>query len=96
MAIPTFSEAFRLGKVPATPIGQWSHAAAVTPSDSVDIGTIPTSAIFVGDAGTVTAVMAGDGAAVTFKCVAGQILPISVTRINTTNTSPGTSIVALW
>ena len=40
--------------------------------------------------------MAGDGAAVTFKCVAGQVLPISATRINTTNTSPGTNIVALW
>jgi len=78
-----------------------NEAVAVTPSDTVALA-VPSRALYVGGAGNVAVVMAGPGAslgegvAVTFTNVpAGAILPISVLRVNNTNTT-ATSIVSLY
>lgn len=68
-------------------------AAAVTPSDSVDIR--PTRALFVGVAGNIKVDMAL-GTTLTFTDVqAGSILPVQVKRVYSTGTT-ATSIVALY
>ncbi|MGN7959143.1 spike base protein, RCAP_Rcc01079 family [Agrobacterium radiobacter] len=68
--------------------------AAVTPSDSADFSFV-TRALYVGGDGTVVAVDA-NGTAVSFVgVVAGTILPIRVSRVNSTSTT-ATNIVAMW
>ena len=69
-------------------------AVAVTPSDTVSLTPNPTRALYVGGAGNVVVLIGGS--AVTFTGVqAGSILPICVTRVNSTNTT-ATNIVALY
>lgn len=71
------------------------YAIAVTPSDSVDL-IYETRALFVGGAGNLSVVMAGNGATVVFTGVtAGSFLPIRVTRVNSTSTT-ATTITAVW
>ena len=66
---------------------------AVTPSDTVNL-TTPARALYVGGAGNLVAIN-GAGDAITFTGVlAGSILPIRTTRVNSTSTT-ATSIVAL-
>lgn len=68
-------------------------ASVVTPSDSTGIGQ--TIGLFVGGAGNVNVEMS-DGTDCLFTGVlAGQILPISVTKVNSTSTT-ATNIVALY
>ncbi len=68
-------------------------AVAVAKSDTV--GFAKTRGLFVGVAGVVVAVMA-DARVVTFTGVQnGQILPIQITRVNSTNTT-ATDMVALY
>jgi hypothetical protein len=70
------------------------NAAAVTPHNSTDLAQT-SRALFVGGAGNLVAVMAG-GTTVTFTgVVAGSILPIRVTRVNSTNTT-ATNIVSIY
>jgi hypothetical protein len=80
------------------------NAIAVTPSDTVDIAsggrTIETRALFIGVAGNISVEMAGADdqpeKTVTFTGVlAGQVLPIAITRVNSTGTT-ATNMVALW
>ena len=78
-------------------------AKAITVSDTVDIdfeNTAPaTRGIYVGSAGDISVEMLGAGlsdATVVFVAVAsGTILPIGITRVNSTGTTAG-SLVALW
>jgi hypothetical protein len=83
----------------------YSLFAAITKSDTVNFdGTtysaapatkpIPADAIYVGGAGIVVAV-AENGVAVSFTCVAGQILPVRSIRVNATTTT-ATLMVALY
>lgn len=79
----------------------YSVAAAITPSDTVniDVGAatkLPTTtdAVWVGGAGVVAAILQS-GAVVNFTCVAGSLLPIKAKRINSTNTT-ATLLVALY
>lgn len=73
--------------------GPASSAAAVTPSDSVNL-TRAADALYVGSAGNLVAVM--NGTAITFSNVpAGTVLPIKCTRVNSTNTT-ASGIVALY
>ncbi len=65
---------------------------AVTPSDTVNLAQ-PARALWVGVLGDVSVEMVGIGSAVVFKGAQG-LLPISVTRVNSTNTD-ATDIVAL-
>ena len=68
--------------------------AAVTPSDSTDIG--PARGLYVGGAGDVAIIAKGNTAAETLRGVrAGDILPIRVTKVMSTNTT-ATAIVALY
>lgn len=69
------------------------RAETVTPSDSTELSYI-SRGLYVGGAGDVVAVMAGDDT-VTFKSVpAGTVLPICIKRVNNTNTT-ATYMVAL-
>ena len=69
------------------------HAAAVTPSDSVDLANTST-ALYIGGTGNLTVIMLG-GEQVTFAAVPVGILPIRVTRVLSTGTA-ATNILALW
>jgi hypothetical protein len=67
---------------------------AVTPHNSTDLVKV-SRALWVGGAGNVAAVMK-DGTVLTFVGVpAGTMLPIRVSRVNSTNTT-ATSMVALY
>ena len=70
-----------------------NNYVAVTPSDTVNLAP-PARALYVGGAGNVVAINA-EGDAITFTgVVAGSILPIRTTRVNSTSTT-ATNIVAL-
>jgi hypothetical protein len=71
-----------------------ANAAAVTPHDSTNLSTT-TRALWVGGAGDVAVEMLGSGTIVLAGIPAGTLLPIRVTRVNSTNTD-ATDIVALW
>jgi hypothetical protein len=69
-------------------------AQAVTKSDSTTYS--PTKAIWVGTAGDLAVIMADDDSAVTFEDVAaGSLLPFSVTKVMSTNTT-ASGIVVTW
>ena len=71
----------------------YESAVAVTKSDTVSFAK--TRGLFVGVAGVVVVVMA-DGRVVTFTGAQnGQIFPIQITRVNSTNTT-ATDMVALY
>lgn len=70
-------------------LGQSQNATAV-----VNPGAALCDAIYVGGAGIVVAVTV-DGIAVSFTCVAGQILLIKAIRVNSTTTT-ATLMVALY
>lgn len=83
------------GFVPLPP-GPGFAAAAVVPSDTVKLGSA-TRALYVGGAGDLTVIMAGQtlDSPVTFKAVpVGTFLPISVSQVMATNTT-ATLIVAI-
>ena len=68
---------------------------AITPSDTVSLPFI-TRGIYVGVAGNITCVLPNSTTAVTFIGVlAGSILPIQTSRVNSTATTAG-SLVALY
>ena len=69
------------------------NAAAITPSDTVNLGS-PTRSIYVGVTGNLTVLMYG-GQVVTFNNVPVGIFPIQVLRVNATGTT-ATNLVALW
>ena len=75
-------------------IAQYNYADPVTPSDTVDLRRGPSDALFVGGAGVV-AVVFEDGKVVNFTCLASQILPLKVRRVNAANTT-GTLMNALY
>ena len=71
-----------------------SSSAAVTPSDSTDLGNV-TRWLYVGGLGSLVCIMA-DGTTATFAAVpAGTLLPIRVSRVKATGTT-ATDIVASW
>ena len=70
-----------------------SGAAAVTPSDSTELG--PCRALYVGGAGNVVVWMPGRSDNITFLAVpAGTILPVMARRVMAATTA--TNIVALY
>jgi hypothetical protein len=78
--------------------GNYTYAVAISKSDTANFLPVGTQtfcdAIFVGGAGIVVAVLP-DGSAVNFTCVAGEILPITAIRVNSTTTT-ATLMVALY
>lgn len=70
------------------------RAITITPADGSDIANV-SRAIWVGGAGNLAVILAGDTSAVTFTGVpAGTLLPLRVKRVMSTNTT-ATSIVAI-
>lgn len=80
-------------------IGPYNRAETATKSDTVNNGYFLSNgrlsdAIYVGGAGVVAAVFL-DNTVVNFTCVAGQVLPVAIKRINDANTT-ATVTVALY
>ena len=67
---------------------------AITPSDSISLPRI-TRGVYVGGAGSVSALMADGTSAVFAGVQAGSLLPLRATRINATGTT-ATLILALY
>ena len=83
--------------MPSTPdkMNPARSAVAVTPHDSNNLAQA-SRALYVGVAGDISVEMLGSGSAIIFKAVpAGTILPIQVTRVNSTSTT-ATNITALY
>ncbi len=75
--------------------GSYEQAVIITPNDGADLALTPTQAVYIGGAGTMTAVME-DGNTVLFTgLLAGVIYPFRVVRIHLTGTS-ATLIGALY
>ena len=72
----------------------FNRGFAITKSDTVNIEQGMTDAVYVGGAGIVVAVFE-DNSTANFTCVAGQILPLKVKRVNSTTTT-ATLMVALY
>ena len=70
------------------------HAAAVVPHDSTLLTNV-TRALYVGGAGNVSVLMAGDETVTLTGVPAGTLLPIRVRRVNATSTT-ATAITAIW
>ena len=70
----------------------YNVAVPITKSDTVNLDRL-TDGIYVGGAGIVVAVMQDDSA-VSFTCIAGQVLPVRAKRVNSTTTT-ATLMVAL-
>lgn len=81
-------------------VGPYNFAQAITKSDTVNIayyttlGNRLTDAVYVGGAGIVVAVFQ-DGTLVNFTAVAGEVLPIGIKRVDSTNTT-ASLMVALY
>ena len=79
---------------------QVGRAAAVTPSDTVDVAAVTGGSnngcvLYVGGAGNVKVLTVG-GDEVTFTGIqAGTFMPVQVLRVYSTGTT-ATNIVALW
>jgi hypothetical protein len=82
----------------AQAVQPYNVALAITKSDTVNfpigVNNGFCDAIYVGGAGIVVAIME-DGSAVSFTCVAGQVLSVKAKRVNSTTTS-ATLMVALY
>lgn len=72
----------------------YNKGFAITKSDTVDIPTGPTHAVYVGGAGVLVAVFE-DGSTADLTCVAGAILPLKIKRVNSTSTT-ATLMIALY
>jgi hypothetical protein len=69
---------------------------AVTPTDNANLALGPCRALWVGGAGNLAVITAGDTAAVTLSAVpAGTIVPVRAQVVMSTNTT-ATLIVALY
>ncbi|WP_199772189.1 spike base protein, RCAP_Rcc01079 family [Agrobacterium tumefaciens] len=77
-----------------TQVGPARYAAAVVPSDTNELATVP-RAICVGADGNVVVVMSGNSQEVTVAMVAGVLYPLAVKQIKATGTT-ATGIVAVW
>lgn len=79
------------------------NAIAITPSDSTNIDFSglggPTRALYVGSGGDISVEMAGpnlgENTVIFVAVLTGTILPIAITRVNSTLTT-ASSLVAIW
>jgi hypothetical protein len=74
--------------------GVYDHAALISKDDANDLATVAT-AIFVGGAGNIKVTTYGGETLLLTGLIAGQVLPLRVTRVWSTTTT-ATNIVALW
>ena len=73
--------------MPIDVMGPYNHAIPIVPSNTVEISGRPTDAIWVGGAGVVVVVFGDSDVPRNFTCVAGQLLPLRVKRVNATGTT---------
>lgn len=79
---------------PTTPISPARSATTVAPNDSTDLPHV-SRAIYVGQTGDLSVVLA-DGDQVVFEAVpGGAVLPIRVSGVNATGTT-ASAILSLW
>lgn len=71
-----------------------SNGANITPSDTVDIPN-PCACIYVGGAGNIRVIHAGNGFDKVYAVTAGQVLQVNASRVMATNTT-ATGLVAWW
>jgi hypothetical protein len=72
-----------------------SDAITITPDDSTDLATIPTTGLYIGGDGDIKVDML-DGTATTFVALkAGVVYPFKITRVYATGTT-ATDIVVLY
>ena len=69
-------------------------ASAITPSDAIDLATLP-RAIYVGQTGNISVRLASGQSVVFLNAQAGGFLPIRALGINVTGTT-ATGLIALW
>lgn len=70
------------------------NAVSVTPSDSTNLA-VPSRALWIGGVGNISVEML-DGSTQVFEgIIAGSLLPLQVTRVNSTNTT-ATLIVSVF
>jgi hypothetical protein len=79
---------------------QSGRAAAVTPSDTVNIpsvtgGTNNGCVLYIGGAGNVKVLTVGGDEVTFFSAQAGLVIPVQVLKVFSTGTT-ATNIVALW
>lgn len=75
--------------------GSAFQAAAITPSDSAELVRM-TKGLYVGGAGNLNLLLAGDTTPVVFVGVAaGTVLPVRVAKVMATNTT-ATNLVGLY
>jgi len=82
---------FDAGFCPTSPA---ARAAAITPSDAVDL-VAATRGLYVGGAGDVKIITAGADTVVFAAVPAGSVLPVQAARVLATGTT-ATNLVALW
>lgn len=83
------------GKFPSSLESPAKYAFAITPSDADDLA-MNTRAIYVGGAGNLRVILAGDTTAVTFTAVpVGTVLNIRVKKVMSTSTT-ATALVGLY
>lgn len=94
---PKFVTAAPAGSAPREEFAEYD-SYAVTPADGTDLPFINTAlgtkGLYITGAGNVNVNLAGGGTAVLTSLVAGQILPIAVTRVLSTSTT-ATGILGL-
>lgn len=77
----------------------YNYATAITKDNAVNIvrpgDNCVMAGIYVGGAGNIVAVFQDDSVQTFTGALAGTILPISVKRVNSTNTT-ATNLIALW
>ncbi len=78
------------------PVANWGTATrlvSITKSDSTDLTASKIRALWIGGAGDVAVIAFNDSAAVTISSVpAGTILPISVVKVMSTNTTASSMV----
>lgn len=71
-----------------------SYAAAVTPSDTVNLTNL-SRGLYVGSAGNVSCLTAGGDTVTLANVPAGSLLPVRLKRVNSTGTT-ASNMVVLW
>jgi hypothetical protein len=84
----------KFAEYPTTLIAPARDAIDVSPNDSTDLSILP-RAIYVGQAGHVSARLAGGQTVVFQNAQAGSFLPIRAAGINATGTTAA-NLIALW
>lgn len=74
---------------------RYTRFAAITTSNTVDLVTGPTDAIYVGGAGNIVGVLQDDSTITITGVLAGHRYPFRFKRINATSTT-ATNLVALY